>query len=117
MEVNELKTTRKQDSWDVVATWLRERGWNVLARPKLTANGPDLTACNDERCVRVEIKTARKLRNGTYQTSPIDDVRRFDDLVAVVLDGQILFSSMVEHLQLCSEKGYRNVTWFGHLLP
>jgi hypothetical protein len=75
-------------------------------------NGVDLwVQRKGGRPLSVEIKQARKQRNGCVQVDPVCPDRRKDDLVAIILSSQyVLIEPLKDHLLACSPKGTRQLT-------
>jgi hypothetical protein len=105
-----MNADRKQ--FETVSVFLKKLGWDVLQKPKIEDNYFDLTAVSKKKTLRVEIKTAQKKSNGTWQSGPISKRQMKADVVAVVLpSGDIFVEKMEDYLLHCSNLGTRQFTW------
>ncbi len=67
----------------VVCSNLLEKGYYVFRN--VSAHGPcDMVILKDGKCHRVEVKTAKRLVNGSLQYGPLPKTRGHDILAAVV---------------------------------
>lgn len=88
---------------------LKIMGFDIIAKAKKNANGPDMWIRKGNKVLTVEIKKARKSPSGNYQSKPVEKNRQSDDLIAIEFpSGYVLIQSMKEHLINCGPKGYRS---------
>ena len=88
-------------------------GFDIVAKAKKNANGPDMWVKKANKVLTVEIKKARRTQRMSYQCPPVEKNRMNDDLIAVEFpSGYVLIQSMAEHLASCGPKGYRT---FAHV--
>jgi uncharacterized UPF0146 family protein len=91
----------------LVSKALRKLGFSVRGIKHKNANGPDCYAIGKDKCLSVEIKVARQQSKSAYSVRPVEQKRKGDDLVAIVLGNYVLIEPMKQHLKNCSAKGYR----------
>lgn len=75
-------------------------------------NGPDAWVKKPSgKPMSVEIKSARRGKNGCWVVNPVSEPRRKDDLIAIRCGGKyFLVESMEDHLKCCSRSGQRQMT-------
>lgn len=84
----------------------------IFYNDKPSANGVDCWVKSiNKKPLSVEIKKARKQKNGCFQVDPVSKPRLNDDLIAIIInEDYVLIESMEDHKKCCSQKGTRQMT-------
>lgn len=101
-----------KDDFILVKEFFEAGGYKVLEQPELNENGTDMYVHGKKKCLKVEIKAARELSNGSWQAGPLEPKQRLNDVVAVVTPNNlVIVENMETFMQGCSSKGYKTYTW------
>lgn len=84
----------------------------IFFNSKPNSNGPDMWVKSTKGSPKsVEVKSVKRLKNGTYQVDPVSKERQSDDLIAILFNTEyVLIEPMKDHLKCCSKKGTRQFT-------
>ena len=111
-EGNEMNksSTIKIDEFKLVKSLLKKMSFKPLAQSNGTKNGVDIWALKNGRVYSIEVKKAKPMKGNNFQIRAIEQNRKKDDFIAVVLpSGYVFIESMKDHLKCCSPKGTRNL--------
>ncbi len=98
------------DNLAPVIKTLKSMGYKTTKPRDKNANGVDIFAIKEDRVLSVEVKHAKKpkLEGNVLRVRGVEENRKKDDLIAIVLPcGYVLVEPMKHHLLCCNKQGDR----------
>lgn len=93
----------------IVREKLITMGFLVSKQRADCANGIDLIAMKDGIPFLIEVKKAY-FNSRSWKVPKIQKSGLSCDIIAIVLEEQVIFESMEDHLKLCDKGGFRSIT-------